>query len=226
VEAREGASEAHFLLRGEQAREVSRTVTAKGRVKRELAWERYEFAADQVVVAVGGVEAAALVPGCTWKPMRPLLVPVRTEVDAISGLDGLRVAVDLRIPERSFSEHGEVLFRTYGLSGIVVLNASRYARPGDLLELDFAPDWSLDELRTSLACRLDRSSWHAAERPSFAQVLQGFLPAKLTAAILKQAGLDPSHPATADGLASFGASCKSFPLQVRGLAVEQACQVH
>ena len=49
------------------------------------------------------------------------------------------VVVDLRDGQAVAQERGEVLFRSYGLSGIVIFNFSRIAVPGDTLVLDLAP---------------------------------------------------------------------------------------
>ena len=45
----------------------------------------------------------------------------------------------LRDGQAVAQERGEVLFRSYGLSGIVIFNFSRIAIPGDTLLLDLAP---------------------------------------------------------------------------------------
>ena len=53
------------------------------------------------------------------------------------------------------SERGEVLFRPYGLSGIVVFDLSRHALPDDELELDLIPGVSLQEAQRLATCSMD-----------------------------------------------------------------------
>ncbi len=83
-----------FVLEGQRAVEISRTKTAKGRIKRELEWKPFSAQAAKVVVAVGGVlneEAlAALVPGHKIIPLSSVLAPLDVADDSLLGLDGLR----------------------------------------------------------------------------------------------------------------------------------------
>ena len=53
-----------------------------------------------------------------------------------------------------FKETGEVLWRPYGISGIVIFNASRLSHPGDTIELDFVEEKSEEELKNDLDKRL------------------------------------------------------------------------
>lgn len=75
-------------------------------------------------------------------PFSPLLCPVACEGLPFDELDGRRVHARvtlLRGGRTVLAEYGEVLFRSYGLSGIVIFNLSRFARRGDTVELDLAP---------------------------------------------------------------------------------------
>lgn len=125
--------------------------------------------AHRVIVACGGSSSAvADVLGIEHVPERPVLCPVACalELPHRSGkedrceaaedsdvlldlLDGIRVEGELglsRNGKRVWSERGEVLFRTYGLSGIAAFDLSRRAEPGDAICLDLFCDYSLDEL--------------------------------------------------------------------------------
>lgn len=65
-------------------------------------------------------------------------------------------------------EAGEVLFREYGLSGIVSFNLSRHARPGDAIELDLAPEvdaWEVDKLVADRPETPTRSTASSTPRP-------------------------------------------------------------
>lgn len=76
------------------------------------------------------------------EPFQPMLCPIAATGLPFDKLDGRRsdARVALVRGGRTIArERGEVLFRPYGLSGIVIFNMSRQAQPGDTLELDLAP---------------------------------------------------------------------------------------
>lgn len=111
--------------------------------------------AGHVVLATGGVHqenghALASGPGLETAPAVPVLCPVGCEENPLLGLDGCRLTCRVHLSHGEFpcfSERGEVLVRSYGLSGIVMFNLSRHVLPGDLIELDLLPDLSRSELR-------------------------------------------------------------------------------
>ncbi len=101
--------------------------------------------ARAVVLACGGgvpsrIEGVHLASA----PYEPVLCPLACEESPLAALDGRRARVRASLTKRGstsacWQEDGEVLFRSYGLSGIVTFDASRRAEPGDLIELDLAP---------------------------------------------------------------------------------------
>ena len=67
----------------------------------------------------------------------------RADADLLARLDGLRAEAELsllRDGELVWRERGEVLFRSYGLSGVVTFNLSRRVEAGDRIEVDLFPD--------------------------------------------------------------------------------------
>ena len=87
-----------------------------------------------------------------WAPLSPALCPIACADSPLSVLDGRRVHATATLTKAgsffpSWRERGEVLFRSYGLSGIVTFDLSRRAEAGDLVELDLVPDLSNSELR-------------------------------------------------------------------------------
>ncbi len=99
-------------------------------------------AARAVVLSVGGGEKIVRSLGLACTPFEPVLCALACEAPAgvtPADLDGRRAHVNARLL-RDGSEvargTGEVLFRSYGLSGIVVFDLSRTARPGDVIALD------------------------------------------------------------------------------------------
>ena len=129
----------------------------------------------------------------------------------IRGLSGLRTrcVVTLEREGRALcAEAGEVLFRDYGLSGIVILNMSRLARAGDVLTLDLLPEW--EEAALSAALRSRRQDCGEQE------LLTGVFHRRLGEALLRLA------PGDTDALARY---IKRFPLTVEGAADAANAQV-
>lgn len=137
----------------------SSEVTALG--KRNGVWllrfaEGGSAEADRVIVGSGGGTKLASSLGVPYVPFSPILCPLKTALEPVRGLSGLRVRCTVtlrREGEILWREEGEVLFRDYGVSGIVILNMSRYARKGDELSLDLLPEWEESALAAELLAR-------------------------------------------------------------------------
>lgn len=106
-----------------------------------------------VILATGGAAfpfAGNL--GLHTSQRTPVLCPLACAPSPLSRLDGRRAHVCVRLTKEDslfpcWQERGEVLFRDYGLSGIVTFDLSRRAERGDLVELDLVPDLSSAQLR-------------------------------------------------------------------------------
>lgn len=108
------------------------------------------FSGERRTLAAGAVVLACregyLPEGLAAAPFTPALCPITAEGLPFRELDGRRVHARVALMRGGvplLQEEGEVLFRDYGLSGIVIFDLSRTARPGDTIELDLAP--TLDE---------------------------------------------------------------------------------
>ena len=80
----------------------------------------------------------------------PALVPLKTDIKYIKNLVGVRAKCRVKLysdGEEVFSEDGEVQFKSDGIGGIVVLNASRYVDPDkqNVISIDFLPDLSEED---------------------------------------------------------------------------------
>lgn len=119
-----------------------------------------------VVLAPGGSsEAVCQLFNLPHIDEEPVLCPVactpldarsRAGADLLARLDGLRVEAELsliREEELIWRERGEVLFRTYGISGVVVFNLSRRVQPDDRIEIDLFPDTPEHDLADALRAR-------------------------------------------------------------------------
>ncbi len=173
--------------------------------------------ADAVVFAGGGsshVLAGELgLPLVADEPVLCALAaqgPVPGMLEALDGRRAHCVASLTRGGRVVHREAGEVLFRPYGVSGIVSFDLSRHVRRGDMLELDLAPEvdaWEVDKL--------------VASRPGDAHALDGILDPAIAAELIKLAG-----GTNFGGLAwRVAPLVKGLPLRVTGKADEARAQV-
>jgi predicted flavoprotein YhiN len=109
--------------------------------------------AQAVVIASGGEALPALLDvGLVTARRTPVLCPVACDAPFLSQLDGRRAHAQAYLTKRgsffpTWHERGEVLFRDYGLSGIVTFDLSRRVEAGDLVELDLAPDLTKSQVQ-------------------------------------------------------------------------------
>lgn len=153
----------------------------------------------------------------------PVLCPIACEVaglepGALARVDGMRVEGALalvRSGERVFREEGEVLLRSYGISGIVSFDLSRRVRPGDVVELDLLPGFDGGALLAHLTRREGRLGPIACAQPP-ASWFDGLLARPIAEIVLE----------LADGsLESIARVCHGLPLAVSGLAEQGQAQV-
>lgn len=201
--------------------------------------------ANAIILACGGrwLEGQALMNsedgffGLPLIPQEPVLGPLKTDTQPIRGLDNIRVkciATLMRDGDTvragdhaegpACRENGEVLFRTYGISGIAAFNLSRYAQPGDVVSLDFVPDLDEDLLESKLHTRRKRLL-KLFGNPSAADFLSGMLLPQVAAAVLKAAGISADKPLAKNDVSALVAQLKSFQLTVLGIGDEKQCQV-
>lgn len=116
--------------------------------------------ARRVIIACGGSsEHVAEMFGLPHIAEEPVLCPVAcrpvgdrrhdSHPVALEQLDGLRVDGRLSLVRDGatlWAEGGEVLFRPYGISGIVVFDLSRRCTAGNIVEIDLFPTYSEAEL--------------------------------------------------------------------------------
>ena len=121
-----------------------------------------DAAAKAVIIATGGSPAdIAKTFNLSLTPQHPVLCPVSASVfgdqTALKTLDGLRVRARLTLTrnhEELWHEDGEVLFRTFGISGVAAFNLSRRVQRDDTILLDVFPDLSKDVLLNMLNQRV------------------------------------------------------------------------
>lgn len=207
--------------------------------------EHASLRADAVVFAAGGGSeplaacekrrsdgGAGVLEEIEQVPFSPVLGPIKTTTDLLDGLDGIRTKARLSIAGKRFSEEGEVLFRAYGLSGIVVFNASRFVDPGDTILLDLVPERSLERLEELLFERLRFQAQRNGRIPSAGELLQGFFLPELARALVCASRKGHVSGHSDDGSVSdtdinaLARAIKAFPLEVKGIGDAKQCQVH
>lgn len=211
----------------------------------EQADARAAFAADAVVYAAGGLsdrvfDEDSVLSQIDRTPCKPVLGPLATSTEFLSGLDGIRVRVRLSCAAKGFSEEGELLFRSYGISGIVVFNASRFAEAGDVISLDFIPERSLARLADLLRARAAFLEQRIGTAPSALDLLRGFFIPEVAQAIVRYAAASCAEAARERSEAveswaerslddvtieAIAAAIKAFELEVKGIGDVKQCQV-
>ena len=145
--------------------------------------------------------------------LRPILCPVSATVvgdrAALKTLDGLRVRACLTLARNHnelWHEDGEVLFRTFGISGVAVFNLSRRIQHGDTILLDVFPDLSKDELLDMLNRRVELLGRFSPRDPRW---LDGMLAPQLSRVVCT--AFEQCHPGSNDviHLVSNTLSCSS-----------------
>lgn len=162
---------------------------------------------DRVILATGGLAGqnlgagpfgyeTAKAFGHVLNPLFPALVQLVAKDKHLKTLSGVRTDAEAHLytsvdgVEEKHSESGEILFTDYGVSGIAVMQLSRFAgdalrRKGEaVIEFDFMPDLTEEELVTVLCEKLDSCVLGSAE-----DALCTLLPKKLLYVILLRTGL-------------------------------------
>ena len=187
------------------------------------------FDADTVVAAVGSNASSAycnaeeLIGEKFFTKRCPSLAPIIVS-DPLPILNGLRhdARADLtRGKEKFFSERGEVLFKEYGLSGIVIFNMSAVIARGIVsgkkseytVSLDLFPDTDTAGLEKVLASRFDK----------FGQAFAvGLLHNKLAQALAVRLGVKTFERKNLDALARL---LKNLTFVFKGVADKSLAQV-
>ena len=197
------------------------------RALRDTEMTSVAFQARAVIIAVGGKSSSVTdIFSLSHLSASPVLCPLAaTPYDiagsplgngALKALDGQRIHATLSLPDCGWMETGEVLFRPYGISGIVAFNASRRTHAGDILEMDLLPELSSVALHSELE---RRTSMRGALSPHDLGWFDGLLTRPVASFVTAVA----QNPA---GLRQLERAIKHAPFAVVGTADEQSAQVH
>lgn len=214
-------------LRVKRGRDAKATLRAERRALEAAACREAKVSARTVVLALGGrSEELCERFGAPHLPERPVLCPVAGSFDAspqaLERLDGLRAEGRLSLAWEDgivWQEEGEVLFRPYGISGIVSFDASRRVHAGDKLALDLFPTYDERELGAYLTAR-EAVLGPLAAAPS--AWFDGLLARPLAELVLAQARKsDGARP----GVSAITRAAKHLTFTVEGTAEERQAQV-
>lgn len=115
----------------------------------------HEIHASSVVLATGGLTTTKLAESLQLQTtsLRPGLCALTCTPQPPTSLDGKRVRAHASLVRNGAvlkQESGELLFRSFGLSGIMIFNLSRTALPGDVLEIDLLPQLTEEEVTAAV----------------------------------------------------------------------------
>jgi len=185
--------------------------------------EGESLTADAVILATGP-DVMPLIDAELARVWRePVLGPLHTQTAPLKGLNGVRVrcAASLRLEDEVFaSEYGELLFRDYGLSGIVVFELSRYLQPEQEISLDYFPEYSDNELRELLDHRLQKLNGYSINR-----FFDGMLHRRVAQAILRNLSYSSYAPAQSMQLERLAHILKDHRFKVTGGPTQAQAQV-
>lgn len=180
--------------------------------------ESFSYRADSVVLATGspatfGRDSLSLYRalGHDARAMTPSLVPIKTDKEPLKGLQGVRVKAGVRIGYRY--ETGEVLFKDFGVSGIAVFNLSSEiargrAKIGDMLTIDFMPEYSKAEVEDILTKRNNNYT--------VGELLLGTFHSKVQERIIWAANCDANDPAQ-NKIVALANAIKNYKFTIEGL---------
>ncbi len=157
-----------------------------------------DMKSDKVIVATGGKAQPNLgSDGSGYKllqkfghkltEIKPALVSLKTETDKIKGLKGVKAFARVTLFDKKrevASDKGEILFTDYGISGIPVMQISRFAEKGMTVRVDMLPDLSQDEVMGAIYERI----YKMPEREG-GEFFAGMVNKKIAIPMLRAAGV-------------------------------------
>ncbi len=185
--------------------------------------------ADKVILAAGGKAQPALGSdglgykllekfGHNLSRVKPALVSLKTETDKIKGLKGVKVFARVALMnngEEVAYDCGEVLFTDYGVSGIPVMQISRFAEKGMTIKIDMMPNCTKNDVKGFIYTNV----YSFPEREG-GELFAGMVNKKIAVPMLKAAGVaSPTVKAkdfTGENISKCAAFLKELKLTVTG----------
>ena len=215
-------------------------IRKEGKIFRIFSDDR-EYTASRVLIACGGAASPKLGGNDSgYRLLRsfghnvispaPALCPLKTDAKSICGLAGIRVKCRASLKDVNGktlrSEQGEALFTENGISGICIMQLSRFASAGSRIELDLLHRVfsDQDELCKELLKRQEYTEMFAPET-----LLSSILAPKLSYAVLKQAGIEMKNRKAGDltpgEIRTIADRCRKYTVYVAGSCGLEEAQV-
>ncbi len=185
---------------------VEDVMTESGKVKGVAFKDGRKFECDSVVLATGGVsypgtgstgdgQRIAKELGHTIIKLRPSLVPLIAEEKWVSDLQGLTlknvsVVFINKSGKKIYSDFGELLFTHFGVSGPVILSASRHMLDYDYKDIKLIIDLKPALNEEMLYERIYRD-FEKFSRKQLKNSLSDLLPQKLIPVVIKLSEIPP-----------------------------------
>ncbi|MDO9557794.1 MAG: aminoacetone oxidase family FAD-binding enzyme [Coriobacteriia bacterium] len=180
--------------------------------------------ADAVVITTGGGGSLLTDRGHNRMECVPVLGPIKTDLEPIRGLTGVRVKCAASVLASSgepiATERGELLFRDYGVSGIMIFDLSRFLDDGRVLSIDFFPEVASSEFVAMITERCAALFWRTAET-----FFDGMLHSRVARAVLRAARIDPKTPVAELPCERLAAVLKDFRVNILGRGDAKQAQV-
>lgn len=175
--------------------------------------------AEKVIVATGGKAQPNLgSDGSGYKLLESFghsvtqikcaLVSLRTETSITKGLKGVKVFARVTLYDKEkqiATDRGEILFTDYGVSGIPVMQISRFAKKGMALEIDMLPDLSRKEALAEIYERV----YSLPEREG-GELFSGLVNKKIAVPMLRWAGVEKTSVKAKDFTDENIRNCAEF----------------
>jgi predicted Rossmann fold flavoprotein len=213
---------------------VKKILTENGKVTGIERLNGTVMEANSVILAVGGMSYPGTGStgdgyemsrrlGHTVTPLKPSLIPLVTKEAWIKDLQGLslkNIAVTFKTSngKEIYNDFGEMIFTHFGVSGPVILSASRHLLPYDFtdikLSIDLKPGLSEEKLDERVQRDFDKYS-----RKQFKNALDDLLPQKLIPVIIRLSKIDPEkqvHQITKEERKKLVALLKGLETSITG----------
>lgn len=187
--------------------------------------------ADVVIIATGGLSYP--VTGSTGDgykfarklghnilPLHPSLVPLKVKenyIQALAGLSLKNVSIVLKQGKKSiYTDFGEMLFTHVGVSGPIILSASRHivGKKDIVLSIDLKPAITEQELDDRILRDFEKY-----KNKDFINALDDLLPRKLISLIVELSSISPSKKVnniTKEERKNLGYLLKNFKFEIAG----------
>lgn len=227
------ASSITDLFRFELGRKKNVTVQLSSFVKKAtqqgdvfyIQTENQEYSCKNLVIAAGGKAAKHFgTDGYAYTlaqsfshsitALLPALVQLKTPLDIIRGMKGIRVDCELSLYEaENFLKkvRGDIIFTDYGVSGNAVFKVSSFLTRNNHLILNFLPDISCSEFAKFLQKKLEHDPDIPAEN-----LLCSIINNAVARSLLKYCGIKGSAPFPLQRLNDVVSAVCGFPLLVSG----------